>query len=94
MTSTMIDFKIDILKQEIEIISEKVNHFDNLRHQTKQMAITLWLAAVGVGIAENIDISHHRSIPLLGARIFLPCVPGGLACKITINPIIPKGWDF
>jgi hypothetical protein len=49
-TVTIGQFKLEILKQEIEIVHEKINHFDNLRHQTRQMAVTLWLAAVGVGL--------------------------------------------
>jgi hypothetical protein len=50
------EFKVEILKQEIEIVADKVNHFDNLRHQTKQMAITLWLAAVGVGVTAKLPV--------------------------------------
>ncbi len=49
------DFKAEILKQEIDIVQHKINHFDNLRHRTKQMAITLWLAAVGFGISKNAE---------------------------------------
>ncbi len=56
MSMSLMDFRLEILKQEIEIINEKVNHFDNLRHQTKQMAITLWLAALGVGITAKVPL--------------------------------------
>ncbi len=51
---TMIsDFKREILKQEIQIVHEKINHFDSLRHRTKQMAITLWIAAFGFGVSQD-----------------------------------------
>jgi len=50
------DLKIEILKQEIELVNQKINHFDDLRHRTKQMAVTLWLAAVGVGLTANLQV--------------------------------------
>jgi len=62
---TVGEFKKDIIKQEIEILQQKVNHFDNLRFRAKQMSITLWLATLGFGLSQNIDW-----IVLLG--IFVP----------------------
>ena len=53
---TIKDLKLDILKQEIDLINAKINHFDDLRHRTKQMAMTLWLAAVGVSLSTKLDI--------------------------------------
>ena len=44
------EFRIDILKQEIEVINQKINHFDILRLRTKQMAIFLWVAVIGFGL--------------------------------------------
>ena len=44
------DFKADILKQEIDLLVRRIEHFDDLRHRTKQMAATLWLAAVGAAL--------------------------------------------
>ncbi len=44
------DFKAEILKQEIELLVRRLDHFDNLRHRTKQMAATLWLAAIGAAL--------------------------------------------
>jgi len=38
-----------VLLKEMELVSQKINHFDTLRHNTKQISITLWLASVGVG---------------------------------------------
>ena len=67
MSTTLMDFKIEILKQEIEIINEKVNHFDNLRHQTKQMAIALSLAAIGAGITARLP-----QVLILAALVPLP----------------------
>jgi hypothetical protein len=51
--ANLMDFKIEILKKEIDVLSQKINHFDDLRHQTKQMAITLLVAAVGLGITSK-----------------------------------------
>ena len=48
------EIKLEILKQELTLLQDKANHFDNLRHQTRQMAITLWLAAIGFGLTTNI----------------------------------------
>jgi hypothetical protein len=53
---TIKDLKLDILKQEIDLINTKINHFDDLRHRTKQMAMTLWLAALGVGLTAKLAI--------------------------------------
>jgi hypothetical protein len=64
-TITVKDLRIDILKQEIELIQEKINHFDDLRHRTKQLAITLWAAAVGVGATTGLD-------PVLYLAAFIP----------------------
>lgn len=47
------EYKLETLKQEIDFLSKKVNHFDVLRQRTKQMAITLWLAAVGFALAQD-----------------------------------------
>ena len=63
----MEELKIDILKQEIELVYHKINHFDDLRHRTKQMAITLWLAATGVGIS-----SQSESVLFLAMFVPIP----------------------
>ena len=55
----------EILKQEIDLISQKVNHFDDLRHRTKQLAISLWLAAVGAGLTFGAPI-------LVGIAVVVP----------------------
>ena len=49
------EFRVDILKQEIDLINNKINHFDNLRWRAKQMAVLLWTAAVGVGFSQEND---------------------------------------
>jgi hypothetical protein len=59
------DFKADILKQEIDLLARKIDHFDDLRHRTKQMAATLWLAAVGTALT-------LPSKPLLWLALFIP----------------------
>lgn len=43
-------FRTDILKQEVDLISQKINHLDNLRLKTRQMAILLWVAVIGLGL--------------------------------------------
>lgn len=65
--TTIRDLKIEILKQEIELVHQKINHFDDLRHRTKQMAVTLWLAAVGVGITAKLQL-----VLILAAFVPLP----------------------
>ena len=64
--STMKELRLDVLKQEIELVQAKINHFDDLRHRTKQLAVTLWAASIGVG-ATNIDV-----VLFLAAFIPLP----------------------
>lgn len=59
--------KPDILKQEIELVFEKINHFDNLRHRTKQMAVTLWATAIGAGVSLN-----SRALIGLAALVPIP----------------------
>ena len=49
---TLGDFKKEILKQEIEILQQKINHFDVLRYRSRQMAIALWLATIGFGLSQ------------------------------------------
>ncbi len=55
------EFRIDLLKKEIDMINQKVNHFDNLRQKTKQMGILLWTATIGYGLKENIQVLFYIS---------------------------------
>ncbi len=48
------DFRIAMISKEIDFIGTKINHFDNLRQQTRQMALVLWTAAFGIGVKEDI----------------------------------------
>ena len=48
------DFRIEILKKEIDLTGTKVNHFDTLRLRTRQTAIALWTAVLGFGLKERI----------------------------------------
>lgn len=62
-------FRADILKQEIEYLHHRLDHFDDLRHRTKQMAATLCAAAIGAGLT----ITPSRPLLfLLGAAVPLP----------------------
>jgi len=65
MAEEKCNFKADILKQEIDLLAKKVDHFDDLRYRTKQMAATLWLAAVGTALT-------LPSQPLLWLALFIP----------------------
>ncbi|MCK4760610.1 MAG: hypothetical protein KAW12_00325 [Candidatus Aminicenantes bacterium] len=65
------EFRIEILKQEIEVINQKINHYDNLRLKTKQMAIFLWVAVIGFGF-KNGSPSDNWLLFLLAAIIPLP----------------------
>lgn len=51
---SLTSFKIEILKQEIEIVAKGITHFDNLRHKTKQLVITLWVASLGFGLSQEV----------------------------------------
>ena len=65
--SMLKELRLDILKQEIELVQAKINHFDDLRHRTKQLALTLWAASVGLLATTDID-----TFLLLAAFIPLP----------------------
>lgn len=43
--------RAEVLKQEIELVFQKIQHFDDLRQRTKNLTLTLWLGAVGAGLA-------------------------------------------
>ena len=47
------EFKIELIKQEMEILDSKINHFDNLRWKSRQIALALWVAAIGFGLKED-----------------------------------------
>lgn len=59
------DFKADIIKQEIDLLVKKVNHFDDPRYRTKRMAATLWIAAIGAALT-------LPSYPLLWLALGVP----------------------
>ncbi|MFW9929228.1 MAG: hypothetical protein ACFFD1_07545 [Candidatus Thorarchaeota archaeon] len=48
------ELKVEILKQELENLDSKINHFDNLRWKSKQIALALWVATIGFGLKEHI----------------------------------------
>ena len=72
------DFKADILKQEIDLLVRKVNHFDDLRYRTKRMAATLWIAAVGAALT-----LFHQS-PCSGLR-WVYRYPSGILMPATMD---------
>ena len=47
------EFKVEILKKEMDITGTKVNHFDNSRLRTRQIAIAIWTAVIGFGLKEG-----------------------------------------
>lgn len=63
------EFRIDILKQEIELINQKMNHFDNMRLKTKQMAIFLWVAVIGFGLKSDVSSGNGSLFFLFTAFI-------------------------
>lgn len=56
-----------LLHLEIDLVSKKINHFDVLRLQTKQMAITLWLATIGAALT-----FYSTPLAILGVYVPLP----------------------
>ena len=61
------NFRIKMLSQEIDFIGTKINHFDNLRQKTRQMALILWTATIGFGVKDNGEMLF-----ILAALIPLP----------------------
>lgn len=63
--------RIVFLNKEIDIISQKINHFDNLRLKTRQITIALWVGVVGFGLNSS---GNNYSVFLffLGSLIPLP----------------------
>jgi len=56
------EFRVEILKTEIESISTKINHFDDLRLRTRQTCISLWIAALGVALTQNISAIYFLAV--------------------------------
>ena len=54
-----------VLEQEISLVFHKINHFDDLRHRTMQLAVTLTIAVVGGAFS-------IRSTPLLFIAALVP----------------------
>jgi hypothetical protein len=65
---TVRDLRLEFLKKELELVQEKINHLDDLRHRTKQMAVTLWAATIAfaASITTNQDLIYYLAafIPL------------------------------
>jgi len=74
------ELRIGILNKEIDIITQKINHFDDLRLKTRQMAIVLWVAVIGVGLknvvigsgTENNDVQYSGLLYCLASFIPFP----------------------
>ena len=49
------EFRVEILKKEMDICATKVNHFDHLRLRTRQTGIALWTAVLGFGLKEDVS---------------------------------------
>ena len=49
-------FRVEILKQEIDTLSQHFMHIATHRWRCRQMAIVLWTAAVGFGLKENMGL--------------------------------------
>ena len=61
------NYKSEILKQEIDMVFQKIKHFDDLRNRTKQLAITLWVAALGASLSFKL-----RPLLILSAIVPIP----------------------
>lgn len=49
----MKSFRLETIGREIDLIGTKINHFDGLRQKTRQMALVLWTATVGIGVKDE-----------------------------------------
>ncbi len=65
------ELRVDILKKEIDVISQKINHFDDLRLKTRQMCIAVWVAVVGFGLKDS-NLPHSVFLFFLASLIPLP----------------------
>ncbi len=63
------EFRAELLKQEIDLVFQKINHFDGLRYRTKQMAVALWVAIIGVGLAGKIPPSFDFGLLAIFASL-------------------------
>ncbi|MCG8345885.1 MAG: hypothetical protein MI685_12115 [Chlorobiales bacterium] len=59
--------RAEVLKQEIELVFQKIQHFDDLRQRTKNLTLTLWSGAVGAALAFEMP-----SLLFLSAVVPLP----------------------
>ena len=46
----LFEFKLDLLKKELDLISSVIGRYDSILFQIKGWAITLWIAVVGFGL--------------------------------------------
>lgn len=53
--SRVLDYKLDLLKLEIQTINSAIIEKDQMCRQIKQWAVTLWVAAVGFAGVRHID---------------------------------------
>lgn len=62
MKKSLEEFRMEFLLKEIEIANLKINHFDVLRLKTKQLAITLWIATLGFGLKDKIELLYFMAV--------------------------------
>lgn len=59
------NYKLESIWKEIEIINNKINHFDDLRLRTKQLAIVLWVAFMGFSLKNDTNLQILLSLSWL-----------------------------
>lgn len=68
MTQSVLDYQLDVLKLEIEVLNDSIIKIDDITKDVKQWAITLWTAAIG-GALTTTDLRRYiaatAAIPLL-----------------------------
>ena len=64
-------FQLDLLRDEIEEIQNKIAAYDDLSFKIKGWALTLWIAALGFAINQKSPLLALLSVPVLFAFWFL-----------------------
>lgn len=68
--SEVLDKKLELLKIEITILNDRINHIVGYLWKVRQISLTLWLASLGVGFgALSNDNKHNLNILILSTLV-------------------------
>jgi len=67
MSQDMFSFRLDLLRDEIAKIQDKITTYDDLSFKIKGWAVTLWTGILGFAISQKSTFFLLAGVPLLGA---------------------------